>query len=127
MLSLFSLLLIPTALLPLITGSLRVYVYKSRSTPVIGRQYMVTCVADVNFNVTNNPPAFVWQGPGELPVPVTPPSDPTTSVLTFSPLKLSNGGEYSCSVVLDYYNTTQVEEFVLEPVIPNYLCKLQCT
>ena len=78
----------------------RVDVFNRIQRPVVGREYSLECIAEVYGNL-NGDPTITWSGPGVLPTPVIPPSDPRRSILTFSPLKLSNGGEYSCSVRLE--------------------------
>ena len=81
-------------------GALRARVDVPNRRPVVGREYSLECIAEVYGNLSRDP-TITWSGPGVLPTPVNPPSDPRRSILTFSPLKLSNGGEYSCSVHLE--------------------------
>lgn len=95
---------------------------------IVGIEYSLQCIAEVYGNLNGNL-TFSWNGPGVLPLPVIPSSDPRRSVLTFSPLRLSNGGEYNCSVsVEDFLQAgTPLVATDRAEVIPDFLSKLEHT
>lgn len=79
------------------TAALRANIEFPNTQPVVGSEYSLQCTAEVYGNLSGNV-TITWRGPGALPTPVISPSEPRRSILTFSPLRLSNGGWYSCSV-----------------------------
>ena len=86
-------------------------------SPVVGLYYSLTC--DVRVFGLSAAPEFTWTGPGDLPAPIR--TSNFSSELRFSPLKLSNGGEYSCTVEVPGFPFTSRSVFTL---MPNFLGKL---
>ena len=95
------------------TDSLTIWV--TDSSPVVGRQYSLYCFVTLHGNLTGTP-IFSWQGPGVLPTPVTPSWDITTSRLTFHPLRLSDRGEYTCTVRLENFPYSIQQSFDVHPI-----------
>ena len=75
----------------------------------IGIPYILTCDVLV-YGDLNGTLEFIWTGPGELPTPVR--TNNTHSELRFQPLRLSQDGEYSCTVKLEGfpYPSTRVRD-----------------
>ena len=86
----------------------------------VGGEYKLFCDVDL-YGSLNGTPTFEWEGPGEIPTPTTITGARTRSVLTFNPLRLSHGGEYTCSARLENYPYPIQDSF---RVIPNFLSML---
>jgi hypothetical protein len=86
-----------------------VYREERAGNAYIGYPYILTCDVLV-YGDLNGTLEFVWTGPGELPTPVR--TNNTHSELRFQPLRLSQDGEYSCTVKLEGfpYPSTRVRD-----------------
>ena len=67
--------------------------------PVVGRDLTLVCQVTVYGNLSGSP-VFSWIGPGgDLPQPLR--VSQSRSELHFEPLRLSQSGDYSCTVLLE--------------------------
>ena len=101
----------------LISGVLEVRVHSPfDNSAIVGRNFTLVCDVEVFGNLSGTP-GFTWTGPGgALPVPVR--TSNTRSELHFDILRLSQSGEYSCTVELPGFPYTSRSVYSLNP---NYL------
>ena len=80
--------------------------------PIVGGDFSLVCNVTVYGNLSGTP-EFSWTGPGgDLPEPIR--TSNTQSTLEFFSLRLSQTGEYSCTVQLEGFPYTATESFNLD-------------